>query len=81
MAPPQQQKALFQEGRVNLGVQAYKLGQITTLRGVERIYNVSRKIVGRRVSGIKLKRGSAALNHRLIPVQEESLKQWILLMD
>ena len=75
MAPPQQQEALFQEGRVDLGVQAYKLGQITTLRGVERIYDVSQKIVGWRVSGIKLKRGSAAPNRRLTPVQEESLKQ------
>jgi len=75
MAPPQQQEALFQEGRVDLGVQAYKLGQIMTLRGVEKIYNVSQKTVKQRVSGIKPKRGSAALNHRLTPVQEESLKQ------
>ena len=81
MATPQQQEALFREGRIDLGVQAYKLGQITTLRGVERIYDVSRKTVKRRVSGIILKRGSAAPNRRLTLVQEESLKQWILLMD
>ena len=30
MATPQQQEALFREGRVDLGVQAYKPGQITT---------------------------------------------------
>ena len=30
MATPQQQEALFREGIVDLGVQAYKLGQITT---------------------------------------------------
>ena len=81
MAAPQQQEALFRGGRVDLGVQGYKLGQITSLRGVERAYNVSRKTVKRRVSGIKPKRGSAALNRRLTPVQEESLKQWILSID
>jgi len=81
MAPPQQQEALFQKGRVDLGVQAYKLGQITTLRGVKKIYDVSQKTVKRRISGIKPKRGSAAPNCRLIPLQEESLKQWILSMD
>jgi len=81
MAAPQQQEALFREGRVNLGVQAYKLGQITSLQGVKRAYNVSQKTVKRRVSGIRPQRGSAASNCRLTPIQEESLKQWILLMD
>jgi len=65
MAAPQQQEALFREGRVDLGVQAYKLGQITSLRGVERAYNVSRKTVKRRVSGIRPQRGSTASNCRL----------------
>ena len=32
-------------------------------------------------TGTTLKRGSVALNRRLILVEEESLKQWILLMD
>ena len=34
-----------------------------------------------RVKGIKLKRDSVRLNRRLTPAQEESLKQWILLID
>ena len=81
MAAPQQQEAHFREGRVDLGVQAYKLGQITSLRGVKRAYNVSRKTVKRRVNSTRPQRGSAALNRRLTLIQEESLKQWILLMD
>ena len=81
MAAPQQQEVLFREGRVDLGVQGYKLGQITSLRGVERAYNVSRKTAKRSVSGIRPQRGSAAPNRRLTPIQEESLKQWILSMD
>ena len=74
MAVPQQQEALFREGRVDLGVQAYKLGQITSLRSVERVYNVSRKTVKQRASGIRPQRGSTAPNRRLTPIQKESLK-------
>ena len=81
MAAPQQQEALFREGRVDLGVQGYKLSQITSLRGVERAYYVFRKTVKRRVSGIRPQRGSAAPNRRLTLIQEASLKQWILPMD
>jgi hypothetical protein len=35
----------------------------------------------RRKEGITPQRGSIALNRCLIPVQEESLKQWILSID
>ena len=52
MATQQQQEDLFREGRVDLGVQAYKLGQIKTFRGVEKTYDVSQTTVKRRVDGI-----------------------------
>ena len=81
MAAPQQQEDLFQEGRVQLGAQAYKLGQITTLRGIKRTYDVPRNTVKRRISGIKSKRDSIPKNQLLTPIQEEALKQWILLID
>ena len=81
MVTPQRQKDPFQEGRLDLGVQAYKQGQITTFRGVERTYGVSRTTVQRRIKGITPQRGSTASNRRLTPIQEESLKQWILSMD
>jgi hypothetical protein len=74
-------RPFFERAESELGVQGYKLGQITSLRGVERAYNVSRKTVKRRVSGITPQRGSAAPNRRLTPIQEESLKQWILSID
>jgi hypothetical protein len=38
MTAPQQQAALFREGRIALGVQAYKLGQVTSSQGIEKIY-------------------------------------------
>ena len=35
----------------------------------------------RRIAGIAPKRGSALPNRRLTPTQEESLKQWIFLIN
>ena len=81
MTAPQQQAALFREGRIALGVQAYELGQVPSLRSVEKIYDVPRKTVKRRISGIQLRCSSSALNCRLTLIQEESLKQWILSID
>ena len=42
---------------------------------------MSRTTARRRVKGVQPKRGSITLNRYLILAQEESLKQWILLMD
>ena len=81
MAAPQQQEALYRQGRVDLAVQAYKQGQFQSLRGAASIYDAPETTVRRRVAGIAPKRGSHALNSLLTAVQEESLKQWILLMD
>ena len=80
MSTPQQQEALFQEGRLILAVQAYKQGQFPGLLTATKAYDVPRSTAQLRVKGIQPKRGSIALNCRLTPVQEESLKQWILSM-
>ena len=77
----QQQEDLFQEGRLILTINAYKQGQFTSFRKAISTYNVSRTTAQRRDKGITPRRGSIAQNHHLIPVQEESLKQWILSMD
>ena len=81
MATPQQQDALFQEGRLSLAINAYKQGQFQALQPAITIYDVPRTTARHRIAGITLKRGSIASNRRLTPAQEESLKQWILLMD
>jgi len=79
MATPQQQNTLFQEGRLVLALNAYKQGQFSSFRSAVKIYNMPRTIA--RDKGIKPRRGSIAPNRRLTPVQEESLKQWVLSMD
>ena len=81
MATPRQQEALFQEGRLDLAIQAYKQGQFSSFWAATSTYNVPRSTAQLRVKGIKSKRDSVGPNRRLIPAQEESLKQWILLMD
>ena len=81
MATPQQQEALFQEGRIDLAIQAYKQGQFLSFRAATSTYNVPRSIAQLRVKGIKSKRDSVGPNRRLTLAQEGSLKQWILLMD
>ena len=81
MAAPQQQEALYWEGRINLAIYAYKQGQFTSFRAATSTYNMPRSTAQLRVKGIKPKRNSIAPDRRLILAQEESLKQWILLMD
>jgi hypothetical protein len=77
----QQQAALHRQGRVDLAIQAHKQGHITSFRAAVAAYDVPRRTPMRRVAGIKPKLGSFAPNCRLIPREEESLKQWILSMD
>jgi len=81
MVTPQQQEALYTQGRVNLAIQDHKQGHIKSFQAAVAIYNMPRSTAIRRVAGIKPQRGSIALNYCLTPAEEESLKQWILSMD
>ena len=81
MATPQQQNPQFQEGRLLLSINAYKQGQFPSFRKATSTYDIARTTAQRRVKGIQPKRGSITSNRRLTATQEESLKQWILLMD
>ena len=65
MSTPQQQEALFREGRLVLAVQAYKQGQFPALLAATRTYDVPRSTAQLRLKGIQPKRGSIALNRRL----------------
>ena len=75
MATPQQKNPLFQEGRLILAIEAHKRGQFTSFQSATITYNMPRTTARRRAASTTLKRGSIALNRRLIPVEEESLKQ------
>ena len=78
MAIPQQQEALHREGRLILALQAHKQGQVATLKAATKLYNVPPITARQHTASVQPKRGSRVLNSLLTPVQEESLKQWIL---
>jgi hypothetical protein len=81
MPTPQQQEALYREGRIELAIKAHKQDKSTSFRKVTGLFDVPRSAAQLRVKGIKPKRDSPASNRRLTPAQEESLKEWILSMD
>ena len=65
MPTPQQQEALFKEGRIDLAIQAHKQGQFQSFRAATTTYDVPQSTTRLRVKGIKLKRDSITLNRRL----------------
>jgi len=81
MATPQQQEAIYQEGRIALAIQAYKLGQFQTPTAAAKSYDVPLTTLRDRLKGKQLKHSLIAKNRLLIPIMEESLVQWILLRD
>jgi hypothetical protein len=81
MAPPPQQTALFQEGRLVLAEQAYKQGHFQSINAAAESYDVPKSILHTRLNGVQPKRGSIAANRLLTSTEEEMLVQWILSMD
>jgi len=65
MATPQQQEALFKEGRILLSLNAYKQGQFISFRKATSTYDVPRSTAQRRQQEIAPKLGYIALNRRL----------------
>jgi hypothetical protein len=73
MATPQQQEAIYQEGRITLAIQAYKLGQFQTPTAAAKSYDVPPTTLCDRLKGKQPKRGLIAKNRLLTPTTEESL--------
>jgi hypothetical protein len=49
MAAPQQRNALFQEGRLDLAIKAYKQGQFPSFQAATSTYDVPRSTAQQRV--------------------------------
>ena len=81
MTTPQSQAASFQEGRLELAIQAYKQGSFKTPTAAAKAFDVPRKTLVRRIAGKQPKRDSPAKNRLLTCTEEETLVQWILSMD
>jgi hypothetical protein len=75
MPPPQQQEALYEEGRIDLARQAYKQGQFKTPHAAALSFDVKPKKLKRRITRIEPRLSSVAKNRLLTSTKEESLVQ------
>jgi hypothetical protein len=74
MPTPQQQEALYQEGRIELAINAHKQDKSTSFRVIANAYDVPRSTAQDRARGMLSRRDSIANRRRLTPAQEESVK-------
>ena len=81
MAATQQQNMIYQEGRLNLALQAYLHKEFQTLTAAATAYDVPQSTLRCRIEGKESKCDSIAINRLLTPTEEASLLQWILSMD
>jgi hypothetical protein len=70
-----------QEGRLLLGLQAYQKGQISSIRQAALAYNVPYSTLNYRLSGRVARVEIRANSHKLTPIEEQVLIQWIISMD
>ena len=79
--PRSSTKSVEQEGRILLAIEAFKKKEITSIRGVARIFNVPESTLRTRLRGIQQRATSRANSSKLTAIEEESLQKWILSMD
>lgn len=70
-----------QEGRIQLAVQAYRNGEIPSIREIARRFDIPDRSLRRRFAGIKFRKDTRANGHKFTINEEECLLQWILSMD
>jgi hypothetical protein len=80
MSENTRQKAIEQEGRILLAINALKKRQIATIRQASRLYNVPLMTLHNRLNGRAGRTTTRANNLRLIKTEEETLKNWIILL-
>jgi hypothetical protein len=77
MSENTRQKAIEQEGRLVLAINALKKGQITKIREAARLYDIPRSTLRGRLQGSKDRTSIRPNCLRLTQTEEESLKKWI----
>jgi hypothetical protein len=75
MAPQRQQAALFQQGRLELAVQAYQAGKFQSYRAAAKAFDVPRTMLQHCLDGIQQQLGSTPKNCLLTSTEEEILIQ------
>ncbi len=75
------QKAIEQEGRILLALQAYKKGQIKSLRAAAQLYDVPKSTLYTRAAGTLSRVDKRSSLYKLTQLEEDSLTEWIISMD
>ncbi|OJD24343.1 hypothetical protein ACJ73_04300, partial [Blastomyces percursus] len=81
MSTRQKHQASNQEGKLLLAIQALSQGQISSVRAAAKLYSVPQSTLVHRVSGRTARVNTPSKQRKLSPTEEESLVQWILVMD
>ena len=69
------------EGRLLLAVNVIKKGQLTKIREAARLYDVHKSTLRARLRGRPDRNTIRANNIKLSETEEESLKEWIILIN
>jgi hypothetical protein len=70
-----------QESRILLAIQFYKNGKKCLIRQLARDFDVPDRTLRRRIEGVKCRAETRANNQKLIVLEEETLENWIILLD
>src|SRR5688572_17840516 len=81
MASSRLAQASNQEGKILLAIQAYKQGQISSLRKASALYTVPNSTLHDRSNGRTTSENNQLKNRKLSSTEELILSQWILSMD
>lgn len=74
-------QASNQEGKILLALQAYKKGQVSSLRKASVLYDVPHSTLHDRLKGRTTREHAQERNRKLSVTEEITLTQWILSMD
>ena len=78
MPSDKQLEAIRKEGRLIAAVNAYKSGQITSIRAGSRLYRVGHETLRQRVNGTPARADTPANNRIFKDFEERILLEWIL---
>jgi hypothetical protein len=69
------------EGKILLAIQAYKRGQISSIKKASALYSVPFTSLWHRIHGRTTRQNAQSQNRKLSSTEEITLSQWILSMD
>ena len=81
MTTPQQQDSVYQQGRLDLDVQANQQDHFRSYRAVAKVFDFPQTTLQRQISGQASRRNTVPNNCLLTLTEENRLLRWILSMD